>query len=104
MTRTLIPDDGQSSKDPVWTIFIDGSFTSLRSGTGVIPTSPEGFKVQQAIRFGFMATNNILEYEALLAGLKLAHSLKVKNLLIYSYSQLVVKQMLREYEAREAHL
>lgn len=51
-----------------------------------------------------MATNNISEYEALLVRLKLAQSLEVKNLVVYSDSHLVVKQVLREYEARETHL
>lgn len=51
-----------------------------------------------------MATNNISEYEALLVRLKLAQRLEVKNLVVYSDSHLVVKQVLGEYEARETHL
>lgn len=51
-----------------------------------------------------MATNNISEYEALLAGLKLAQSLEVKNIFLYCDSQLIVKQVLEKYEARETHL
>lgn len=75
-----------------------------RSGARIILTSPKGFKVQQSIRFRFTATNNIAEYEALVKGLKLARSLAVKNLVIYSDSQLVVKQILGEYETRETHM
>lgn len=41
-----------------------------------------------------MATNNISEYEALLAGLRLARSLEVQNLVVYTDSQLIVKQVL----------
>lgn len=36
-----------------WTLYVDGSLTSDVNGVRVILTSPEGFKVQQAIRFQF---------------------------------------------------
>lgn len=70
----------------------------------MILTSLEGSIVQQVIRFEFMAHNNISEYEALPVGLRLAQSLKLRNLVIYSDSQLVVKRVLGEYEAHKAHL
>ena len=42
--------------------------------------------------------------EAILAGLRLARSLEVRCLVILSDSQLVVKQIQREYEARGARM
>jgi len=87
---------GQSA----WTLYVDGSSTVNVSGAGIILTSPEGFKVQQAIRFGFKATNNEAGYEAVLAGVRLAKSLEVPKLIIYSDSQMVVKQLSGDYEAR----
>ena len=54
-----------------------------------------------ALRFGFKASNNEVEYEALIAGLELAKELKVESLDIYSDSQLVVCQINDEYQARE---
>ncbi|KAA3473235.1 Retrovirus-related Pol polyprotein from transposon opus [Gossypium australe] len=41
----------------------------------------------------------LLEYEALISGLQLACQLGVKDLVIYTDSQLVAKQMNREYES-----
>ena len=81
-----------------WTLFTDGSSTSQTGGAGVILTSPEGFKVQQAIRFQFPVTNNEAEYEALIAGVTLAHHLEVKIIEIFSDSQLVVKQIMGEFK------
>ena len=46
------------------------------------------------------ASNNKAKYEALLAGLRLAKELKVGHLQIFSNSQLVVKQVMEEYQAR----
>ena len=52
-----------------------------------------------ALRFGFKASKNEAEYEALIAGLKLAKEMRVESLDIYSDSQLVVCQFINEYQA-----
>ena len=38
----------------------------------MILISPKGHKIHYAIRFGFKVSNNEAEYEALIAGLRLA--------------------------------
>ncbi|XP_074355917.1 uncharacterized protein LOC141695578 [Apium graveolens] len=87
-----------------WTLKVDGSSTTERSGAGLILRSPEGFKIQTAISFNFPATNNQAEYEALIAGLKLSRTLRVQDLKIYSDSQIVVKQINGEYIAKDPTL
>ena len=52
-----------------------------------------------ALRFGFKASNNEAEYEALIARLELAKELKVESLYISSDSQIVVCQINDEYQA-----
>ena len=54
-----------------------------------------------SLRFGFKASNNEAEYEALITGLKLAKEMKVKSLEIFSDSHLIVCQITNEYQARE---
>ncbi|XP_077228325.1 uncharacterized protein LOC143861268 [Tasmannia lanceolata] len=54
-----------------------------------------------AVRFGFQASNNEAEYEALLAGMKLAIQTRARRLKVYSDSQLVVNQVHGTYEARD---
>lgn len=81
-------------------LFFDGSSTSDCSGAGVLLISPEGFDKQQSIRFGFPATNNWSEYEALLAGLRLAKAMQVLYLKAYSDSQLIVNQILGGFVAK----
>ena len=54
-----------------------------------------------ALRFGFKASNNEVEYEALIAGLKLAKEMKVESLEIFSDAQLIVCQIIDKYQARE---
>ncbi|KAK3014228.1 hypothetical protein RJ639_008161 [Escallonia herrerae] len=60
--------------------------------------------VEYALRFGFQASNNEAEYEALLAGIRLAHALKVDLLSVHSDSLLVVNYVLGDYEARDERM
>ena len=51
-----------------------------------------------------IATNNVAEYRALLAGLERAAELGVDNLEVVSDSELLVKQMRGEYRVKNAAL
>jgi hypothetical protein len=42
-----------------WTMYFDGSYLKTRSDTGVVITSPQGYKLCYAIRVHFDATNNV---------------------------------------------
>ncbi|XP_059638784.1 uncharacterized protein LOC132281065 [Cornus florida] len=68
---------------------------------GIKLQTPEGTSLSQALRLEFRATNNKAEYEALLAGIKLAKELNVKNLTVFSDSQLIVRQVNSEYETKD---
>ncbi|GKF78448.1 reverse transcriptase domain-containing protein, partial [Tanacetum coccineum] len=63
-----------------WTLFTDRSSCVNRSGVGLIPTSPEGTEFTYALRFQFAASNNEAEYEALIAGLRIATRMGVRNI------------------------
>jgi ribonuclease HI len=51
-----------------------------------------------------VATNNVAEYRALVAGLERARELGVEELEVVSDSELVVKQMRGEYKVKNAAL
>ncbi|GKB17875.1 reverse transcriptase domain-containing protein, partial [Tanacetum coccineum] len=70
-----------------WTLFTDGSSCIDSSGAGMILTIPDGVKFTYAMRFE--ATNNEAEYEALIAGLRIAEQMGVKNLQANVDSRLV---------------
>ncbi|XP_057719400.1 uncharacterized protein LOC130933807 [Arachis stenosperma] len=70
-----------------WNLYVDGSSNKTGSGAGVIIESNQGTQVELSLKFGFPALNNQAEYEALLAGLKLAEEVGAKKLNIYSDSQ-----------------
>ncbi|GKD96378.1 reverse transcriptase domain-containing protein [Tanacetum coccineum] len=75
-----------------WILFTDGSSCTDGSGAGLILTNPEGMEFTYALRFRFDATNNEAEYEALIAGLRIAEQMGVKNLQANVDSRLVANQ------------
>ncbi|XP_039146852.1 uncharacterized protein LOC120284115 [Dioscorea cayenensis subsp. rotundata] len=85
----------------IWKMFVDGASSSSGSRAGVVLISPEGDILDYSLRFAFLSSNNIAEYEALIVGMRLAMQLQVKRLMAHSDSQLVVQQFHGEYEAKE---
>ncbi|KAL0416694.1 UNVERIFIED_CONTAM: hypothetical protein Slati_3501300 [Sesamum latifolium] len=57
-----------------WTMFVDGSSTSSKSGVGIVIKSPEADYMEYVITLEFPASNNEAEYEAILLGCKLIHA------------------------------
>ncbi|GJZ47676.1 reverse transcriptase domain-containing protein [Tanacetum coccineum] len=80
-----------------WILFTDGSSCTDGFGAGLILTNPEGMELTYALRFRFDATNNEAEYEALIAGLRIAEQIGVKNLQENVDSRLVANQVNRTY-------
>ncbi|GJY61114.1 reverse transcriptase domain-containing protein [Tanacetum coccineum] len=72
------------------------------SGAGLILTNPEGIEFTYAMRFRFEATNNEAEYEALIAGLRIAEQMGVRNLQANVDSRLVANQVKGSYVAKES--
>ena len=100
-TPAELAEDTRATPDlPIWKLFVDEATNAQGSGVGLILTSPEGIDIEYALRFGFQSSNNEAEYEAVIAGLSLAHSMEVDQLEVCSDSQLVVKQIEDTYEAK----
>lgn len=66
--------------------------------------TPEGRNICYAMMLDFDATNNEAEYESLVHGLKIAREIGVKAVQIYSDSQLIVNQVLGEFQTKGLRL
>ncbi|KAJ3685541.1 hypothetical protein LUZ61_014705 [Rhynchospora tenuis] len=86
-----------SSKDEVWNVYVDGAASERGSGVRVEIIGPKGEKFHYAIHLTFNVSNNVAEYEALLAGLRLTEATGAKKVKIHTDSQLVVNQISGEY-------
>nr|GEW02640.1 reverse transcriptase domain-containing protein [Tanacetum cinerariifolium] len=78
--------------------------TNNQRGLGLILTSPEGTEFTYALRFQFTVSNNEAEYEALIAGLRIAAQIWVRNVHVSVDSKLVANQVLGTYVAKEENM
>ncbi|XP_072073804.1 uncharacterized protein [Arachis hypogaea] len=69
-----------------------GLVVTARCGAGILLKDDEGVQAERSIKFLFQATNNQAEYEALLAGLRLAKEVGISFLTVHCDSLLVVQQ------------
>lgn len=74
------------------------------SGIGVILRNAEGNIIFSGSGYIGKATNNVAEYEALLACLHKAQLLQCKKLVVHSDSELMVRQMRGEYRVKDKNL
>ncbi|GJW87972.1 reverse transcriptase domain-containing protein [Tanacetum coccineum] len=102
-TDAVLPQSEVKLQEP-WILFTDGSSCVDGSGAGLILTNPEGMEFTYALRFEFTATNNEAEYEALIAGLRIAARMGVRNLEANVDSRLVANHVLGEYVAKEDNM
>ena len=78
---------------------LKGASNARGSSACLILTSPDEIDMEYVLRLDFQASNNEAEYEAVIAGLNLAHVMEADQLEVYNDSQLVVKQIKDSYEA-----
>nr|XP_009395688.1 PREDICTED: uncharacterized protein LOC103980886 [Musa acuminata subsp. malaccensis] len=96
-----IEDEDSEQLGEAWVLHVDGLATSSGASAGLVLSAPDGRSFERSLRFGFQATNNETEYEALLTGLGLALEMQVNAINVLTDSQLVAKQLSGRYEARE---
>ena len=78
----------------------DGAHSRAGKGAGVVITSPKGKIFNFAYRLEFEATNNVVEYEALLLGLETAKDMGIKMLSISGDSDLIILQIKNEFACK----
>jgi ribonuclease HI len=84
-----------------WTMYFDGSLKLDGDGAGVLFISPRGEQLKYVLQILWEVSNNEVEYEALLHGLRLAISLGIKQLLVYGDSLLVIQQVNKEWDCNK---
>ena len=77
-------------------MYFDGSIMAPSSGAGVVLISPDGSRLHYTIRLHFLASNNVMEYEALINRQCIAIMLGATWLYVRCDSELVVDQVMKE--------
>ena len=91
----------ESDLTSIWVLHIDGASNAQGSEVGLILTNFEGVITEYTFRFNFKASNNQVEYEALLVGLKIIKELDIDSLKVFTDSQLIAGQIKDKFEVRD---
>ncbi|XP_071687368.1 uncharacterized protein [Rutidosis leptorrhynchoides] len=95
------PEQLPAPSPELWELYTDGAASSEGAGAGLILTGPHQEEHTYALWFNFKVTNNEAEYEALLAGMRIARELGVKKLQAYVDSQLVANHINGTFNAND---
>jgi ribonuclease HI len=87
-----------------WTLYFDGSVCGEGQGIGIMLVSPRNATFYFSCRLKTYCMNNQAKYEALLFGLELLNNLGVTHVKVFGDSQLVVQQILGEYQCLDSIL
>jgi ribonuclease HI len=74
-------------------MYFDGSLNLKGIGTRVLFISPQGDHLKYVLQIEYKASNNDAEYEALIHGLCIAVSPRIKRLIAYGDSKVVIDQV-----------
>jgi len=102
LTELPVPGGQDQPQNQTWKLHVDGSSSKNRSGVGIKLESPTSEIFEQSFRLLFTASNKEAEYEALIAGLRLAQGVGADEVVAYCDSQLVVNQFNGDYEAKDS--
>ena len=77
-------------------MYFDGSVMALGLEARVVMISLDGSRLRYTIHLHFLASNNTVEYEALINGLRIAIELGATRLYVHGDSELVIDQVMKE--------
>ncbi|GJU05758.1 reverse transcriptase domain-containing protein [Tanacetum coccineum] len=87
-----------------WRLYTDGASNNEGFGAGLILIAPDDVEYSYALRLNFSNSNNDVEYEALLARLRIAKEMQVRDIHAFVDSKLVASQVEGLYEAKGARM
>ncbi|XP_022003015.1 uncharacterized protein LOC110900433 [Helianthus annuus] len=90
----------KDTSNELWLLYTDGASNEDGAGAGLRLVSPEKHEFTYAIKLNFKNTNNEAEYEAFLAGLRLAIKIGAQNLQAHVDSLLIASQINGVYDAK----
>ncbi|KAI3795496.1 hypothetical protein L1987_38151 [Smallanthus sonchifolius] len=100
--RTILERPETSGRLAKWAIeVVEHKIDTEGYRAGLVLVDPEGKEFTYALRLDFPSTNNEAEYEALLAGLRIAKEMKVSKIQVFVDSLLIASQVHNQYLAKE---
>jgi ribonuclease HI len=95
----------ETNKDAeAWTMFCDGSWGTFGAGTTAVLVAPSKVRTCYAAKLDFSCTNNIVEYEALLLGLRKLRGMGIRRAILKTDSQVISGHVDKSSKARDPKL
>jgi ribonuclease HI len=95
----------EASKDAeAWTVFCNGSWGTFGAGAAVVLIAPSKVRTCYAVKVDFSCTNNIVEYEALLLGLRKLKAMGIRRAILKTDSQVISGHVDKSCKARDPKL
>jgi ribonuclease HI len=85
-------------------MYFNGSLKLGGAGVGVLFISSEGKQLKYVLQILWQATNNEVEYEALIHRLRITTSLRIKRLLVYRDSTMVINQVNKDLDCTKNNM
>ena len=86
-----------------WKMYFDEVVNQYGNGIEVLLITPKGSHIPLAIKLNFEAANNMVEYEACIAGMEALRELRVKEAEVFGDSTLVIAQAKKLWKVKEEH-
>ena len=83
-----------------WKMYFDGAVNQYGNGIEILLITPEGSQIPLAIELNFEATNNMIEYDACIAGMEVLRELGIKEAKVFRDSTLVIAQTQKLWKVR----
>jgi ribonuclease HI len=90
--------------DGICKLFFDGACSKEGVGAGIVLISPTIFFFQLSYKLEFEATNNVVEYEALILGPKETRKMQITKMVVFGDSELIVQQVKGSYQTRHPRM
>jgi ribonuclease HI len=88
----------------VWKMFFNGASSSEGAGAGVVLVSSCQETMSLSYKLEFEATNNVVECEALVLGLRAAKEMGIEEIEVFGDAELIIQQVRNAYRAKHPRL
>ncbi|XP_047314304.1 uncharacterized protein LOC124918099 [Impatiens glandulifera] len=101
----VFPDDEiMTVQSKAWKLMFDGALGKQGYDIGILLIDPADTYNPTYVKLGYSVTNNEAEYEACIAGIKLASEKRISILEVIGDSNLVISQANRDWQVKEGNL
>jgi ribonuclease HI len=95
----------EATKDAeAWTVFCDGSWGTFGAGAAAVLIARSKVRTCYTVKLDFSCTNNIVEYEALMLGLRKLKAMGIRRAILKSDSQVISGHVDKSSKARDPKL